>query len=603
MQPGSITEKARATIACALGMISVCHAAELTYTTRKNTMEWFEGARFGLFIHWDPRADWSPADGDFNVDIRPATKRAQEVGMWADVLDERGAPTGRKRWQTWNPSRFDADEWVKLFLAAGAKYATFTTMHMWCFSNFDHPSTTFDVMSTSGGRDLVAHLARAAEGRIPLMWYHNMYPSKHITGSRWDHFRKFLARDDITWDEFRKSGVHELIRNTAKYGKVAGIWCDGGGTFENNAVNRDFYSKMQEVQPWLIFSPRCGHAKVPKDWRVPEQKMPRMDWKVHQEMTMPIESDVWFWAQGKRANTKDAEYCIQTLIRTATRDANLLVNLSPRGDGAVDGSQAEALRGIGAWLRRYGESIFDTRGGPYEPGIWGGSTRRAKKVYLHLTQLSEDGSYALPRLPSRVLSSRMLGEGNVALTRTGDGLQIFIDPATALDRSAIDRIVELTLEDDAWAMLPREVIPTPSPKLLPATASASSENTYKRPSGKAVTDHASSVTRLASGHGGWTASEPWSKAGADRRPWLMLDLGSAKAFRTVWLKEYHSRIKRFVVEYRDPEAGTWKELYAGGRLNYFCYRMARPVSARYVRVRFTRTEGGAPQVAEFRVYE
>jgi len=74
--------------------------------------------------------------------------------------------------------------------------------------------------------------------------------------------------------------------------------------------------------------------------------MASVNWETQQEMTMPIESDQWFWAGGKEVNTKDAAYCIETLIQTACRDANLLLNISPRGNGEIEPRQQEVLRAI-----------------------------------------------------------------------------------------------------------------------------------------------------------------------------------------------------------------------------------------------------------------
>ena len=547
------------------------------------------------------RSNWTRADGRYNVDIRPETKRAQEDAVWGDVLDDKGKPTGRKRWQEWNPTRFDADAWVKLLLAARVRYVTFTTMHMWSQSNFDHPLSRFDVMSTTYGKDLAAQLARAAAGKLPVMWYYNMYPSKHVQKSRGTYFRSFLERPSATWDEFRKAGIHELICNTGKYGKAAGVWCDGGGTFADNKVNRDFCTVMKQAQPWLIFSPRCGHPDVPKDWRVPEQRMPRLDWQTHQEMTLPIESSLWFWALGKRANTKDAAYCIHTLVRTASRDANLLLNISPKGDGEIDAYQQEVLRAIGHWLGRNGTAIFDTRGGPYEPGLWGGSTRRGKTVFLHLTQISQDGTYMLPALPSEVRSYRMLDGSGVTVKQTARKLVVRMAPALAVNREVVDRIVELQLAEDAWRLLPAKVIPTGPDVPLPAKISASSENQYKRPSGKTAGNPAANVAHGQRG-GPWSAYEPWSKAGADPNPWLMLDLGRVRAIRELYVQEYHSRVRLFVIEHRDSARGDWKPILSGQRLNHLSYRLARPESTRFVRIRFPQTQGGAPQISRFAVY-
>ncbi|MGA7815552.1 alpha-L-fucosidase, partial [Caballeronia sp.] len=64
---------------------------------------------------------------------------------------------------------------------------------------------------------------------------------------------------------------------------------------------------------------------------------------------------------------------------------NLLLNISPRGDGSIPAEQQASLAGIGEWLRVNGEGIYGTRAwmifgeGPLipseAPGDWkGGST-------------------------------------------------------------------------------------------------------------------------------------------------------------------------------------------------------------------------------------
>ena len=67
---------------------------------------------------------------------------------------------------------------------------------------------------------------------------------------------------------------------------------------------------------------------------------------------------------------------LRLLANVAGRDGNLLLNVGPGPDGRIDPAQAARLREIGAWLGKYGESIYATRGGPFLPGDYGASTRR-----------------------------------------------------------------------------------------------------------------------------------------------------------------------------------------------------------------------------------
>jgi len=251
-------------------------------------------------------------------------------------------------------------------------------------------------------------------------------------------------------------------------------------------------------------------------------------------------------------------------------------------------------------LRVNGDSIFDTRGGPYEPGMWGGSTRRGNKVFLHLTELAQDGRYTLPPLPSKIRSWRMLSGAKVDVSQTKDSVVIAMAPSLATDSEVVDRVVELEIADDAWEMLPEGLIPVEEAKPLSVVASASSENTYKRPSGKSVTE---SAANLATGEGGgWSASEPWSEAGLDPDPWLMFDLGKVKPLQRVFVQERHSRIMKYILEYKESASGDWKTIVSGGRLNYLSYRMAQPISTQYVRIRFVEMSGGAPQINLFHLY-
>ncbi len=47
------------------------------------------------------------------------------------------------------PSRFNADEWVKAFKAAGARYVTFTSRHHDGFSMFKTAQSTYNVVDGS----------------------------------------------------------------------------------------------------------------------------------------------------------------------------------------------------------------------------------------------------------------------------------------------------------------------------------------------------------------------------------------------------------------------------------------------------------------------
>jgi hypothetical protein len=83
--------------------------------------------------------------------------------------------------------------------------------------------------------------------------------------------------------------------------------------------------------------------------------------------------------------------------------------------GEIEPRQVAVLKEVGAWLEKYGESIYGTRGGPFRNGAWGGSTRKDSAVYLHIMKW-QDRKVTLPGLDARIVKSTTLtgGEANVS---------------------------------------------------------------------------------------------------------------------------------------------------------------------------------------------
>jgi alpha-L-fucosidase len=110
-------------------------------------------------------------------------------------------------------------------------------------------------------------------------------------------------------------------------------------------------------------------------------------------------------------------------------------------DGRFEQRQKDTLLKIGAWLKSNGESIYATRGGPLEPGLWGASTRRGNNVYVHI--LSWPGeTLRLPPLDHPVKSARRLNGGEVRWRQGTNGLEISVPDS---QRDPLDTIIELTV--------------------------------------------------------------------------------------------------------------------------------------------------------------
>src|SRR5687768_18559554 len=131
-------------------------------TENLKNREWFQNAKFGLFIHW----------GVYSV---------LGDGEW--IMNNRQIPIGayEKLPAFFNPIEFDAKAWVQMAKDAGMKYITITSKHHDGFSLWDSKQTEFDVMSTPFKRDILKELADACRkiGGVKLCFYHSIMDWHH----------------------------------------------------------------------------------------------------------------------------------------------------------------------------------------------------------------------------------------------------------------------------------------------------------------------------------------------------------------------------------------------------------------------------------------
>jgi alpha-L-fucosidase len=106
------------------------------------------------------------------------------------------------------------------------------------------------------------------------------------------------------------------------------------------------------------------------------------------------------WSYTEELDIKPARELVHTLIDVVSKNGNLLLNISPRADGAIPDDQREALLGVGEWLRANGEAIFGTR--PFS--VYGEGPKRMQGSG-HFVQMT--GTY---------------DEQNIRFTKKGDSI-------------------------------------------------------------------------------------------------------------------------------------------------------------------------------------
>jgi len=401
------------------------------FTDREERLKWWRGAKYGLFIHWGPGClsgkdlSWSRG-GSKPLDITNDPPGYVEDPIYDHLYKQ------------FNPTQFDARQWVELALAAGMKYIVLTAKHHDGFSLFHTKLSEHNISNTPFKRDIVRELSdacRAAGMRFGVYysqrdWYHRDYG----IGDN----KKYLA--------FMNGQIRELLTN---YGKIDILWFDsyGHGDLMNFWGIDGTFRIIRSLQPEIIINNRMAvladYNQQPEaylgDHDTPEQTIGLMQTDRAWESCICLTPPAWSYVPD--AQMDSVRGVVEKLVRTVTGDGNLLLNVGPMPDGRIEPRQAEVLIDVGKWLGDYGHTIFETRGGPFDNGPWGGCTVRGTKVYLHILDERLE-NLTLPSQQFQIGANKCLTGGNLGLTEAHDRLHLTL-PRN--ESEAIVRIVELTI--------------------------------------------------------------------------------------------------------------------------------------------------------------
>ena len=598
--------------------------------------QWWRDARFGIFIHWGPGA--LVRANAFAWPNVPGRRPWHELGYMADHThaDEMSLEDIKKNYKFYgekdyrdkrvqifnslykifNPTKFDADAVAQMAVDAGAGYIVLTTKHHDGFCMWDSAYTDHDIMSTPFKRDICKELADACHKRgIRVLWYYSILDMYEAT---------YDTKNIQPYEDHIYNQVKELMSN---YGSIEGIWWDGGAI----KLNQERLFKMiNTLHPGALTNGRIGApVKYGISFSTPEQRTGAFQMDRPWE-TCAVIGGGWFWSGGKYV--KSIETCLRMLVDCAIGDGNLLLNFGMPPDGKIIPKVKRNYLAIGDFLKKYGESIYKTRGGPYKPGNWGGATRHGKTIYLHIMQRWPIGELRLPPLPAKVLNCEALTGGNPVCKQTDKNLIITMDPK---EHVSPDTIIKLTLDSDSMAIEPITT-QTDQPLTLDAKVTASSPDRPrgKRGSPETVIQYSFETGKIKKAfgeessdaeikvshksHRKWDPKEKerirkmvsrthrghfwryWQADRDDKQPWIAVDMGREVTFQKVGIKNNFGIIQGF--ELQAEKDGKWETFYKGESFEDLFVHLKKPVTARRVRLLILGYEDAPPQISMFDVF-
>lgn len=387
-------------------------------------MQWWNDARFGMFIHW---GTYSVLGGmwkgkDYSKEFSGAS--TEWIRNRAKISDEEYV----KESQQFDPTHFNAAEWVSLAKGAGMKYIVITAKHHEGFALFDTKYSDYSIIKASPfKRDIIKELADECKKQG---LHFGVYYSQKID---WHH-EKLPGYHDLL-----KGQITELLTN---YGDIAVMWFDMGDG--NTIFNNELGALVRKLQPNTIIGSRLYSGKLPdsekkyadfKSLGDRSVAMNRIEGYGECPMTTRLN---WAYAEHDD-HWKSVKILIEYLVVDASRGANMILNFGPKPDGTFTQEDTDRLKGIGQWMKVNGESIYATKASPLGYDFpWGVITQNPekKRLYLHVLKW-EPKEIELTGFLGQPSHAYLLADSThkeLAVERKGGALSVKV-PETAPDEN------------------------------------------------------------------------------------------------------------------------------------------------------------------------
>lgn len=517
-----------------------------------------------MFIHWGPvsltgqELSWSRANSNTNCPNHGPIPVAVYDNLY----------------KNFDPTNFNATQWVHIAQDAGMKYMVLTAKHADGFLLWDSKVDGYNIMATPFHRDVCAELAKAAPRQgMKIGWY----------------FSPMDWRDpdcrSVNNDRFIRKIQAELRELLSHYGEISVLWFDSDGRPAMwDPTNT--YALVRKLQPQILINNRLdmstyeqwvhqGQLLPNEDYYTPEQRIGAYDEKTPWETCMTLGTQ-WSWKPDDKI--KSADEVIRILARCAGGDGNLLLDVGPMPDGRIEPHQVGVLQQVGAWLDKNGESIYGTRGGPWKPTGAIASTRKDNVIYVHILHVDSD-TVELPAIARKIESALLLNGSSVKFTNQ-DGTLVLAVPI--VERDPGDTVVKLTLNGSAMDL---PVID------MPVTFKASASNVFQN-------DEADYGAQFAFDD---DKNTRWATDNGTKRAWIAVHFVKPQTANHIRISEaYATRVKKFELQYLD--GGEWKTIFHGTTLGDDFQKHFDPVMAQDFRLNILDASEG-PTINEIELSE
>ncbi|HSW51337.1 MAG TPA: alpha-L-fucosidase [Bryobacteraceae bacterium] len=348
--------------------------------TNYKVPQWYQDAKFGIFIHWGvysvpahanewyPRNMYLEAEPVFQYHVK--TYGPQDKFGYKDFIPR------------FTADKFDPDQWALLFRQAGAKFVVPVAEHHDGFPLYDCSLTDWSAAKMGPRRDVIGLLAGAirrhgmvfgaSSHRAEHWWffeggmqfpsdvqeprlaglYGPAFPRKTSFGDESQPSREYLDdwlartaelvekyRPELVWfdwwieqpvfEPYRQRFAAYYYNRTAQWGREPVINYKNAAFPEKAAVLDVERGQLDAIRPQF--------------WQTDTS----------------ISKKSWGYIQDDEFKSPDS--IVDDLVDIVSKNGALLLNIGPRADGTIPDEARRILREIGRWLEVNGEAIYGTR--------------------------------------------------------------------------------------------------------------------------------------------------------------------------------------------------------------------------------------------------
>ncbi|TFH22312.1 MAG: alpha-L-fucosidase [Bacteroidia bacterium] len=351
----------------------------------KASPEWFQDAKLGIYFHWGVYS--VPAYGS---EWYPRLMHFENTKEYKHHLETYGHPSefGYHDFvPMFKAEFFDAEEWADLFQKAGARFAGPVAEHHDGFSMWDSDATPWNAADMGPKKDITGLLAAELKKRDMklITTFHHAKQLQRFdsteTGSRTEgyelsHYPFFKgmppASDDeklkylygnIPAEQWYEEIWYAKLKEVIDQYQPDIIWFD----YVLDAIPEEYRQKfsayyLNEAEKWdkeVVIVRK--QEDLPINYTVDDLEKSRKN-RIGEEPWMTDETiSKGSWCYTENLEIKTSTDVLHVLIDIVSKNGILLLNVSPMANGIIPENQKEVLLDMGAWLDKYGESIYETR--------------------------------------------------------------------------------------------------------------------------------------------------------------------------------------------------------------------------------------------------